>query len=263
MTPYRKLALTMPLAALAAVGTWACTNIGGPDNSVAPLAPSSVSGGTVTVAGRPGGTAAYQLNLSHIECTASGRVEIHFVLLNVPTGTSVGNLTWYNAGSPQSPTVPPGPTTGNVIHFTVLVSSGFYDVTDAWVDVGGTIVHVHNPHEYAGQYNCSQVCNSFQLPTQYQGNLVCLSSPLGSPSAECGLFGLNPLGKDAGNGGAQQTATRSGALAIVKDGTVGCGGGQQAYRFYSNVQTGNILQQPNYPNGGGISHITYCACPSQ
>jgi len=270
MTPCRKLALTIgPLVALLAIGTWACTNIGGNGSPVAPVAPSTIAGGTVTaaggpvaVAGKPGGTAAYQLNLSHIECTASGQVEIHFVLLNVPTGASVGNLTWYKSGVAQSPTVPPGPSTGNAIHFTVLVGSGFYDVTEATVNVGGFIVRLHNPDEYAGQYNCGVACNTFQLPAQYQGNLICLSQPLGSPSAECGLFGLNPQGKDDGNGGQQQTATQSGALAIVKDGTVGCGGGAQAYRFYPNVQSGNLLQQPNYPNGGGISHITYCACPS-
>ena len=237
------------------VTAWACSGV--PPDSM--TTPSTVTGGSL--AAKPGGTAAYQLNLSHVECTPEGQVEIHFVLLHVPNGPTPGNLTFAINDVAQAP-VPVGPRTGNVWHYTALVPPGNIDVTSASVSVNGTIVNLHNPGAYAGTYNCGEdVCESFTLPEAFAGPLVCRERPFGSPSSECGFFGLNPQGGDAG-GGASQLATESAALAIVKDGSVGCGGGSQAYRFYSPVSVGNILQQPNFPNGGDISHVTYCACPT-
>jgi hypothetical protein len=46
-------------------------------------------------------------------------------------------------------------------------------------------------------------------------------------------------------------------IAIVKDGSVGCNPGQQAYTFYSDVIAGQTL------NFHAISHITYCKCPEE
>jgi hypothetical protein len=244
------------VAAVVSVGTWAC--VGAPNES--PTTPSSTVGSD-GLAAKPGGTAAYQLNLSHIECTGGGQVEIHFVLLHVPNGPTPGNLTFSINGVAQAP-VTPGQRTGNVWHYTAFVPPGDIDVTSASVSVNATVVGLHNPSAYAGTYNCGpDVCATFSLPPEFTAPLMCLDRPLGSPSAECGFFGLNPQGGDDG-GGASQLATENAALAIVKDGSVGCGGGDQAYRFYSPVSVGDTLQQPNFPNGGNISHVTYCACPT-
>jgi len=89
----------------------------------------------------------YQLNLSHIECVAEG-VEVHFVLLNVPDGITPGTLT-YTYG-----TIEPGEHTGNVWHYTAILPDGSYDIGEATVVVDGYTVQLHNPHEYAGDYNC-------------------------------------------------------------------------------------------------------------
>lgn len=88
-----------------------------------------------------------QLNLSHIACV-DGQVEIHFVLLNVPDGITPGTLT-YTYGSIQ-----PGPNTGNVWHFYDIKPSGYYNITEASVDVNGTTVNLSNPGVYAGTYDC-------------------------------------------------------------------------------------------------------------
>lgn len=93
-----------------------------------------------------------QLNLSHIMCV-NGQVEVHFVLLNVPDGTIPGSLT-YNYG-----TIPPSKNTGNVWHYSDYVPSGYYNVTFATVNVNGTIVSLHNPGAYAGEYDCSSTSN--------------------------------------------------------------------------------------------------------
>jgi hypothetical protein len=217
-----------------------------------------VAGGST--AAKPGGELAYQLNLSHIFCVDGG-VEIHFVLLNIPEGTTPGNLTWYNNGVAQVPTIPPTGPTGNVWHYTVVVPAGSYNVTGATVDVGGTTVYLHNPGDYAGQYNCGEgdVCE-VQIPTGWdtaagEGETVCLDEPLGSENSECGLFGLAPDGKDAGNGLDSQNASKSAPLVIIKDGAVGCNPGQLAYTYYTNVTAGQSLAFHS------ISHITYCKCP--
>ena len=225
------------------------------------VSPSGVAGGALDA--KPGGASAYQLNLSHIECVEGGKVEVHFVLLHVPDGKVPGLLSWSNNGVPQPPVGNSG-RTGNVWHFHILVDPGTFNVTSASVTVDGVVVTLHNPGAYAGEYLCTpNVCaTELTIPEGWaNGQLTCLSRPLGSESAECGLFGLAPDGKDAGNGGQSQTTSKSALLAIVKDGSVGCDGGAQAYTMYSPVSAGQTVFQPGFPNGGGISHITYCKCP--
>lgn len=89
----------------------------------------------------------YQLNLSHIACV-NGQVEIHFVLLNVPDGITPGSIS-YTYGS-----ISPGNHTGNVWHYYDYKPSGYYNVTSASVNVGGTQVNLHNPGAYSDTYTC-------------------------------------------------------------------------------------------------------------
>ena len=91
----------------------------------------------------------YQLNLSHIECVGT-YVEIHFVLLNTSEGDTISDLT-YTYG-----TISPGPRSGNVVHFTDQVAPGFYNITNASVWVNSTLVTLHNPGDYSGEYGCQQ-----------------------------------------------------------------------------------------------------------
>ncbi len=91
----------------------------------------------------------YQLNLSHIECVGT-YVEIHFVLLNTSEGDSISDLT-YTYGS-----IPPGKRSGNVVHFTDQVAPGYYNITSASVWVNDTLVELHNPGDYTGEYGCQQ-----------------------------------------------------------------------------------------------------------
>ncbi len=99
----------------------------------------------------------YRLNLSHIECIPNedgGRVEVHFVLLNVPSGITPGDLT-YTLSDGRSFTVERGKRTGNVWHYFHYQPDGYYDVVSATVEVNGVLVTLHNPSEYAGNYLCS------------------------------------------------------------------------------------------------------------
>ena len=90
-----------------------------------------------------------KLNLSHVSCLDDGTLEIHFVLLNVPDGVTPSSLI-YNYG-----TIPVGKNTGNVWHYSDYVVSGYYDITSASVFVGDVKVTLHNPSEYAGDYQCT------------------------------------------------------------------------------------------------------------
>jgi hypothetical protein len=223
-----------------------------------PASPALV--GASSTDAKPGGTSAYQLNLSHIECVTDG-VEIHFVLLHTPENATIGQLSWSNDGVAQPPVASAG-RTGNVVHFNIVLdSAGEINVTSASVQVNGFTVNLHNPGEYAGDYSfCgNNVCAALVVPPNWSasGATTCLDSPLGSESAECAAFGLAPDGKDAGNGGASQQASKNALVAIVKDGSVGCNPGQQAYTFYTNVTAGQAL------NFHAISHITYCKCPEE
>lgn len=89
----------------------------------------------------------YQLNLSHIACV-DDQVEIHFVLLFVPNDITPGTLT-YTYG-----TITPGPKTGNTWHYYDYQPDGYYDIQSASVEVDGVTVTLHNPGEYADDYQC-------------------------------------------------------------------------------------------------------------
>ena len=89
-----------------------------------------------------------KLNLSHVACLGDGTLEIHFVLLNVPDGITPSSLI-YNYG-----TITAGKNTGNVWHYSDYVASGYYNITSASVFVNGIEVTLHNPSEYAGDYQC-------------------------------------------------------------------------------------------------------------
>jgi hypothetical protein len=98
-----------------------------------------------------------QLNLSHVECV-SGKVEVHFVLLNVPDGTTPGSLTFkmkINGGSENTYTIAgPSKHSGNVWHYYYYGSTnGKYDVTSASVVVSGVTVFLHNPDAYSDADN--------------------------------------------------------------------------------------------------------------
>jgi len=253
MNRVRYFVSSLAILALASVAVSSACNS-------AVVAPTSPATGSTEI--KPGGTAAYQLNLSHIECVEGGKVEVHFVLLHVPNPKVPSQLSWYNNGVLQ-PLVTTSGKTGNVWHFSVLTNPGAFNVTAASVIVDGVVVSVHNAGAYTGLYNCTpNVCAALVTPQGWGNNqLTCLASPLGSPSAECGLFGLAPDGGDAGSGAQTQTTSKAAILAIVKDGSVGCGPGNQSYTMVSPVAAGQTVFQPGYPNGGGISHVTFCKCP--
>jgi len=100
-----------------------------------------------------------KLNLSHIDC-AYNSVEVHFVLLNVPYGTTPGVLTFsvkINGGTEGSYTISaPTSHSGNTWHYYYYFSTnGKYDVTGGSVVVGSGTVSLHNPHDYKDEnQNC-------------------------------------------------------------------------------------------------------------
>lgn len=81
----------------------------------------------------------------------------------------------------------------------------------------------------------------------------CPSRPIGNPKAECKLFGLEVLDKNDGLSGATVFATQTAPVAIVKAG--GC------YDVFLNVvKDVTVLEAPF---SQGLSHATYCACPTE
>jgi len=122
----------------------------------------------------------YQLNLSHIKCLGT-YVEIHFVLLNTVDGDVISDLT-YTYG-----TIPPGARTGNVVHFTDNVAPGFYDITSASVWVNSTLVTLHNPGDYAGEYGCQQQpTNTPTFTPTYTPTNTPTNTPTFTPTATIG-----------------------------------------------------------------------------
>jgi len=98
----------------------------------------------------------YQLNLSHIACY-NNQVEIHFVLLNVPNGTTPGSTVTFtakiNGGSTQTFSATRTGKTGNVWHYYYYGNvNGTYNVTSAYVWVNSTKVNLHNPGDYSTNY---------------------------------------------------------------------------------------------------------------
>jgi len=203
-----------------------------------------------------------QLNLSHVECTEDGKVEVHFVLL-FAGDKQPGTLSFqYNEG--ESASVEPGANTGNVWHYTTYLKSGWIDVTGAEVKTAdGKVVSLHNPGDYAGDYQCGEAeeCSVKVEPK----DLYC-SDP-GNPDEECGELGLVPSGTVNYEKGLAVAATQDAYVALVKTGVKGCEGGS-AYRIYVNVSEGDKLESPlvwwenlQQYKQQDISHVTYCACP--
>ncbi|HOZ39083.1 MAG TPA: hypothetical protein PLH64_10105, partial [Anaerolineaceae bacterium] len=118
----------------------------------------------------------YQLNLSHIECLGT-YVEIHFVLLNTVEGDVISDLT-YTYG-----TIPPDAHTGNVVHFTDNVAPGYYNITSASVWVNSTLVTLHNPGAYAGDYGCQQQPTNTPTFTPTSTPVTPTSTPTFTPTA--------------------------------------------------------------------------------
>ena len=223
-------------------------------NSGSPAAPAGAGGSTEA---KPGGTSAYQLNLSHIECVTGGQVEIHFVLLHVPDGITPGSLSWSNNNVAQTP-VAPTKRTGNVWHYNILAAPGTYNVTSASVLVNGVTVNLHNPGAYAGEYLCAPTtCTGpAQIPTGWvEGEGICRVTAVETPAVECGLFGLAPDGRDAGNGTASQASSKNAVVAVIRNGPCDLANASR-YTFFTPVTQGEIL------NFSAISHITYCQCPA-
>ncbi|MCK6536093.1 MAG: hypothetical protein L6Q84_24260 [Polyangiaceae bacterium] len=196
------------------------------------------------------------LNLSHIECTDDGQVLAHFVLLFAGPAKP-GPLTGTYSGGSFGP-VEASKSSGNVWHYNVILPSGEIDIYSASATTAsGQVVTLHNPGEYAGNYQCGPDVE--ECPVQVQpADVFCTDSPLTNPGAECAAFGLVPQGKDDNLSGLTFVATQDAYLAIVKSGTHGCEPGQSAYRIYVNVSAGDVLSTPV---DQGISHVTYCACP--
>ena len=100
-----------------------------------------------------------QLNLSHIACVdGEGKVEIHFVLLNVPAGVTPGDLTFkvsVNGGASVTHTISYSKVTGNVYHYSYYeATNGTFNVTEASVSVGSETITLHNPGVYADYKSC-------------------------------------------------------------------------------------------------------------
>jgi hypothetical protein len=93
----------------------------------------------------------YQLNLSHVACDfAKKQVEVHFVLLDVPNGTTPGILYFnvkINGGSEMTYYISaPTKHTGNVWHYSYyFTGTGTYDVISARVTAGSVFTYLHNP----------------------------------------------------------------------------------------------------------------------
>lgn len=56
----------------------------------------------------------------------------------------------------------------------------------------GSIVTLHNPGDYAGDYQCSDAQCAIVVEPQ---DVLCTDKPLTNPEAECGFFGLIVQGK--------------------------------------------------------------------
>jgi hypothetical protein len=104
-----------------------------------------------------------KLNWSHATCVESGqnqyKVEVHFVLLNVPDGVTPGKL-HYPYGE-----INPSKDSGNVWHYTAYLNDGNIKIDWAYVWVNGEKVTLHNPNEYNGDYNCHPTPTSTNTST--------------------------------------------------------------------------------------------------
>ena len=149
-----------------------------------------------------------------------------------------------------------------------VVPADFVGPAELYVDLGGgagpvfqQVIEIAASYDQAVNYyvvevegvpGCEEepppVCEAVDHLTE---GSFCLNKPIGNPRAECKYFGLEPLDKNDGTSGQTWTATTDAALAIVKSGN--------CYRTFVNVTKGETLYTPQ--GAGGISHVTYCACP--
>jgi hypothetical protein len=191
-----------------------------------------------------------QLNLSHLECQDDGTVQAHFVLLHAGK-QQPGQLTGTWSGGAFGP-VDSYKNSGNVWHYEVFLPAGDIDIYSA--SVGS--VALHNPGDYAGNYQCDG--DTASCPIVVDAGSQCVAT-LGNPGNECGYFGLNPIGKDDGLTGLTHIASMDAYVAIVKSGNGGCGQGESSYNIIVGVNAGDELATPFDQD---ISHVTYCECPA-
>jgi hypothetical protein len=206
--------------------------------------------------GKPASSKAAQLNLSHIACDEEGGVIAHFVLLHSGSDQPGAISGTWNGGT-FGP-VESDKLSGNVWHYNVSLPSGEIDIYSATTTTSaGASVSLHNPSEYAGNYECGGAVEECPVEVE-DAEIFCTDQPLGNPGSECAAFGLLPQGKDDNLSGLTHSSTQDAYLALVKSGTRGCGPGSSAYRVYTNVSVGEELHTPVDQE---ISHVTYCACP--
>ena len=97
------------------------------------------------------------LNLSHIACAAD-KVEVHFVVVNLPDGVTPLALTFFGSwpGGTGSGIIPaPTQISGPVYHYSFFGQDGFYEITGASLALSdGSSLSLHNPGEFTGTYQC-------------------------------------------------------------------------------------------------------------
>ena len=97
------------------------------------------------------------LNLSHIECTKDGKVDVHFVLVHTPEGTTLGDFNfgvWF--GQFPTNTAPATAITGGTTHFHRIYPSGTtFNLFWAGVLLKGQLIGVGSSiDDYNGTYIC-------------------------------------------------------------------------------------------------------------
>jgi hypothetical protein len=123
----------------------------------------------------------------------------------------------YNDGSATLPFGPIAATknSGNVWHYNVLLPVGFINILSATTTTSsGASVILHSPEEYGGDYQCGE--QTPECAIVVQEGLVC-HTPYGNEGAECGAFGLLPIGKDDGLTGLTFAATMNAYVAPDED----------------------------------------------
>jgi hypothetical protein len=97
------------------------------------------------------------LNLSHIECTEDGNIDVHFVLVHTPEGTTLGDFgfgVWF--GTFPTNTAPATAITGSTTHFHRIYPSGTtFNLSWAGVLLKGGLIGVGlSIDDYNGTYIC-------------------------------------------------------------------------------------------------------------
>ena len=239
------------LSGLVAVGAFANGCVAPPDHDVSTRATQGM-----LVLGAASTTNGPVLSLSQIGCTDAGNVVVRFVLRHAGDATP-GDLTGtYGRGS-FGP-VAPLHITADVWEYDVTLPSGEISIlTASTTTAAGEIVSLQDDGDYAGEYLCGLLPPECPVAVE-PVDLLCVASPLGSPTEECAHFELVPQDKDDDVTGTSVIATQDAYVAIVKSGTRGCRKGAHAYTVYVDVREGDTLVSPA---GQDISHVTYCACP--